>query len=366
MGVDDRNIRGCMTDRYEAVFRAAPDGILLVEADGTIAEANPEALRLFGYSSAELVGQSVDILVPEGVRGGHKRHRTEYLRNPHPRPMGIGLELQAVGKNGVRIPVEISLSPLSSGQGGRIIAIVRDLTERRRLKGFGAGALRAAEEERRRIARELHDDTAQSMASLLMRLRVLEKRLAGHPALEDIGRMRAWLHDTMEGVRRIARGLRPPELEDVGLAAALRRFVRERFDGTTVEFEFDGAEDHLAPEQQLVLYRIAQEALSNAVRHGGAGHVQLMIGRDSASRGVRMQIVDDGRGFEPEAAGEPGSGLGLVGMDERAQLAGGRLRVESRPGEGARISVVLPLVPMAEEGGAVRKAGAEEGVIDDG
>ena len=363
-----------MSDRYEAVFRAAPDGILLVEADGMIAEANPEALRLFGYTSAELVGQSVDILVPEGVRGGHERHRTEYVNNPHPRPMGIGLELQAVGKNGVRIPVEISLSPLSSAQAGRVIAIVRDLTERRRLKGFGVGALRAAEEERSRIARELHDDTAQSLASLLMWLRVLEKRLEGHPALKDLGRMRTWLHDTMEGVRRIARGLRPPELEDVGLAAALRRYVRERFDAITVEFEFDGAEDHLAPEQQLVLYRIAQEALSNAVRHGGAGHIRLMIGRDSRSRGVQLQIIDDGRGFAPESAGEPGSGLGLVGMDERAQLAGGRFRVESQPGEGTRIVVVLPLVQLTEEGGvapeasseAQAEAEAEEGVTDDG
>jgi len=355
-----------MTDRYEAVFRAAPDGILLVEADGTIAEANPEALRFFGYTSAELVGQSVDILVPEGVRGGHKRHRTEYVNNPHPRPMGIGLELQAVGKNGVRIPVEISLSPLSSAEGGRVIAIVRDLTERRRLKGFGAGALRAAEEERRRIARELHDDTAQSLASLLMRLRVLEKRLAGHPAVEDVGLMRTWLHDTMEGVRRIARGLRPPELEDVGLAAALRRFVRERFDSTSVEFEFDGVEEYLAPEQQLVLYRIAQEALSNAVRHGRAGHVRLSIARDGEGRGVRMQVIDDGRGFEPESAGEPGSGLGLVGMDERAQLAGGRFRIESGPGDGARVSVVLPLLSAAREGVAQGGAAARESEAEEG
>jgi len=355
-----------MTDRYEAVFRAAPDGILLVEADGTIAEVNPEALRLFGYTSAELVGQSVDILVPEGLRAGHERQRAEYVQRPHPRPMGTGLELQAVGKNGVRIPVEISLSPLSSGQGGRVIAIVRDLTERRRLKGFGVGALRAAEEERRRIARELHDDTAQSLAGLLMRLRVLERRLEGHPAVEDVGRMRTWLHDTMEGVRSIARGLRPPELEDVGLAAALRRFVRERFSGMAVEFEFDGAEDHLAPEQQLVLYRIAQEALSNAVRHGGAGHIRLMIGGDSGSGGVRMQIVDDGRGFEPESAGEPGAGLGLVGMDERAQLAGGRFRVESRPGDGTRISVILPLLQLTEEGTGAGDTGADEGVTDNG
>ncbi len=332
-----------MTSRYQAVFEAAPDGILLVDRDGTIAEANPEALRLFGYGADELVGQSVDVLVPEGVRPNHRRYREGYAANPHPRPMGIGMELQAVGRDGRKIPVEISLSPLPAGDDGeRIIAIVRDLTERRRLRGFGAGALRAAEEERRRIARELHDDTAQSLAGLLVRLRVLERRLEGHPAVDDVVQMRSWLHDAAEGVRRIAQGLRPPELEDVGPGPALRRFVRERFPSVDVELEFDGEEERLSAEQRLVLYRIAQEALSNAVRHGHASRIRLSVRGAEGRRGVLLVVEDDGRGFDLEGEREPGAGLGLVGMEERAQLAGGSFRLESSPGTGTRVEVTLP------------------------
>jgi len=336
--------------RYHAVFRAAPDGILLVRSDGTIAEANPEALRLFGYPAGELIDRPVEVLVPEEARSRHQADRAGYGRDPQPRPMGIGFELQAVRRDGSRIPVEISLSPLDSPDGDLVIAIVRDLTERRRLKGFGAGALRAAEDERRRIARELHDETAQSLAGLLMRLKVLERRLGDHAAVEDVGRMREWLHDTMEGVRRIARGLRPPELEDVGLVAGLRRFVRERFPSTTVEFDFDGSEELLSPEQSLVAYRIAQEALGNAVRHGGARRVELVVRRHESGKGVWMAVTDDGQGFDPAAVEDPGAGLGLIGMEERAQLAGGHFEITSEPGKGTRAEVFLPVRGVGDDG----------------
>jgi PAS domain S-box-containing protein len=334
---------------YREVFDAAPDGILLVDSEGVVRQANPQAARLFGYEPGELVGQAVEQLVPAALRGAHRRHREGYIANPHTRPMGIGMELAGVRKDGARIPVEISLSPLTSSNGDMAIAIVRDLTEHQRLKGFGVAALNAAEEERRRIARELHDETAQALAALLMNLTVLQRSMSDDKLAGEVAILRTRLIDATEGVRRIARGLRPPELEDVGLAAALRSFVRERFAPGAVEIDFDGSQSRLTVEQSLVAYRIAQEALSNAVRHAGAEHFRLTLRAGGGGGEVILEVEDDGSGFDLEHISEPGAGLGLIGMEERAQIAGGRLELDSEPGRGTRVRVRMPV-----KGGAAK------------
>lgn len=331
------------SEDYREVFDAAPDGILLVDSRGIVRQANPQAARLFGYQTDELIGESVELLVPAALRVAHRRHRESYVENPHTRPMGIGMELAGVRRDGARIPVEISLSPLTSSRGDMVIAMVRDLTEQRRLKGFGVAALNAAEEERRRIARELHDETAQALAALLMNLTVLQRSLNDEKLSEEVATLRTRLIDTTEGVRRIARGLRPPELEDVGLAPALRSFVRERFAPGMVDMDFDGSQARLTLEQSLVAYRIAQEALSNAMRHAGAKAVRLTMRESVDHHEVVLEIVDDGVGFELERITEPGAGLGLIGMEERAQIAGGRLELESEPGKGTCVRVRIPV-----------------------
>ena len=147
-------------ERYDAVFRASPDGIVVVDETGRIRDVNPMAEQLFGYSRAELVGEEIETLVPGRVRGVHTANRLRYMTSPTARPMGIGMELAALRRDGSEIPVEISLSPLDTAQGVLVIATVRDVTQRRQLRDFGAAALRASEAERKHIARELHDDTA--------------------------------------------------------------------------------------------------------------------------------------------------------------------------------------------------------------
>jgi signal transduction histidine kinase len=239
-----------------------------------------------------------------------------------------------------------------------VIAVVRDLTERKRLKGFGVAALNAAEEERRRIARELHDETAQALAAVLMNLTVLQKRLGEDPATNEVAVLRGRVTEIVEGVRRIARGLRPPELEDVGLAAALRSFVRERFEPGLVAIDLDGSETRLSPEQGLVVYRIAQEALANAVRHSKADRVRIAMHESSDRSEVVLEVEDDGVGFDLEKPVEPGAGLGLIGMEERAQIAGGRLEFETRPGAGTKVRVWIP-VPL--DGRAPTSGGNGEG-----
>jgi PAS domain S-box-containing protein len=335
------------SESYEAVFLASPDGILVIDSRGLIRAANPMAETLFGYSREELIGHGVDMLVPERVRSCHGGHREAYGADPRARPMGIGMELSARRSDGSEFPVEISLSPFATDGEMLVIAAVRDVTQRKRLRDFGAAALHAAEAERKRIARELHDDTAQRISALLLRLRLLEREAAGHGVGLELEGFRDELAACGEGVRRIARGLRPPELEDAGLIAALRAHARALRDGSglAVEVQADPVDELLDPHGRLALYRIVQEALANVVRHSGASSARVSVRREGDS--IRVEVSDDGRGFAEGAASEtPGGGLGLIGMQERAAGVGGRVKIESNGGKGTRVTVVLPIAPV--------------------
>lgn len=334
---------------YRAVFEAAPDGIILVDGRGRIRDANPKAEALFGYGRDELIGQPVEMLVPEAARGRHARDRSGFVDDPLARPMGIGLELRGRRRDGDTFPVEISLSPLRTSDGLLVISTIRDVTQRRRLRQFGFGALRAAEEERRRIARELHDDTAQRLAAILLRLRLLSAERTGPDRDRLLEEVRSELREAAEAVRRIARGLRPPALEDAGVAAAIRAHVRARLSdgGPEIDLDLAPVDDVLDEEAKLVLYRIVQEALSNVLRHARASKVDVRVQRSADQ--VVAEVRDDGRGFDPRVSPrEDGRGLGLMGMRERATLVGGRVSVESEPGAGTRIRLEVPL----RQGGA--------------
>lgn len=330
-------------DRYQSIFQAAPDGILLVDSDGVIREANPRAEELFGWSREELEGSPVERLVPPAVRDRHVSHRRAYVEDPHRRPMGIGMELRAIRKDGSEFPVEISLAGLDAkDEPYRVVVTVRDVTDRIRLRDFGAGALRAAEDERRRIARELHDDTAQHLATTLIHLRLAERGAdaATRAALETI---RDDLTRIAEGIRRIARGLRPPELEDAGLGPALRAHTRGIREGSGVEvaLELDPVTHLVDADAQLVLYRVVQEALGNSVRHADAKEISVAVQR--SGHHLVAEIRDDGRGFDVDAERRGGAGLGLMGMMERAASVSGHVTVESAPGQGTTVRLHLPI-----------------------
>lgn len=324
-----------------AIFEAAPDGIVVVDSQGVIRDVNPQAEEMFGYTREELVGSAVEVLVPEDSRGIHREERTDYVEDPEPRPMGVDLELRGLRKDGTEFPVEISLSPLHTDEGMYVISIVRDVSERRRLREFGSGSLRAAEEERKRIARELHDDAAQRLATLLVRTRIALKNEDGdyRQLLEE---MREEILEAAEGVRRIARGLRPPALQDVGVVAAIRSHLRQTAESTELELEFDAdpVDSLLDEDGKLVLYRVVQEAVNNVVRHAEASGVTVSIARSEG--GVRAVVEDDGKGFDSERAMQGGKGLGIMGMQERATSVGGRLSIDTRRGEGTRVVVELP------------------------
>lgn len=329
-------------ENHRALFENAPDGILVVDASGIIRDANPEALRLFEYSREELEGSPIEVLVPEDVRGRHEGHRDRYVNDPVRRPMGIGMELVARRKDGTTFPVEISLNRLPDGEENFTVATVRDVSTRKRLRDFGAGALRAAEEVRARIARDLHDDTAQQLSAHLIRLKLLEQAGTEEERKEHVRQLREGLQATAEGVRRIARGLRPPELEDAGLLPALQAHARglEQSHELRVTLDVGPVDRYLTPDGLLVLYRIVQEALTNVARHAGTAEARVTV--SASVEFVEAEIADAGKGFAPDRTYTEGRGLGLMGMQERAAMVGGHLRVQSQQGGGTRIVVRIP------------------------
>ncbi|HEX8360553.1 MAG TPA: sensor histidine kinase [Longimicrobium sp.] len=217
---------------------------------------------------------------------------------------------------------------------------------RERLREVAARALYAAEEERKRIARELHDETAQLLAVLLIRIRVV--RNASDPeALEVLlDEMRREIGAALEGVRRFARGLRPPALDELGLIPAIESHIRSVAEvaGFPVRLDAEGVDCALSPEAELAVYRIVQEALSNVVRHAGAASALVRIEREPEQ--LVVCVEDDGRGFDVARVRNAG-GLGLFGMSERAAYLGGRVDIRSTPGGGTRVRAEIPLSAAA-------------------
>jgi two-component system, NarL family, sensor histidine kinase DevS len=219
------------------------------------------------------------------------------------------------------------------------VATAVDLSER-----VARDALRrvvsAQELERRRLARELHDETGQALTSILLGLKNVEEARDGGDVRQAAEELRELVVGTLQDVRRLAVELRPKALDDFGLVPALERLVesfREQT-GMTVELEAQLGPDRLPGDVETVLYRIAQEALTNVVKHARASSVSIVLTRRDGS--VNAVIEDDGRGFEP---GDDIEGLGLLGMKERLELIDGRLTVESGTGSGTTIVAEVPV-----------------------
>jgi two-component system, NarL family, sensor histidine kinase UhpB len=207
--------------------------------------------------------------------------------------------------------------------------------ERRRA---GSAALQAQEEERTRVARDLHDEVNQSLTGLLLRLEAA--REAAPPELEaELAETKALANQAMQELLSLARQLRPTALDDLGLIAAIAGQVEQLGRGEIeAEVAADGNFSDLDDDTQLVVYRVAQEALSNATRHSGAAHVTVTLRRGDENE-VEVEVADDGGGF---AFDESEGGLGIAGMRERALLIGGELTIESRPGHGTTVHLVVP------------------------
>jgi len=210
------------------------------------------------------------------------------------------------------------------------------------LRDYIGAITSAQEEERLRLARELHDDTIQSVIALKQRVQLAQKSVKDQPSRKTLTELESLAEQTIENLRRMTRALRPIYLEDLGLVTALEMLAREtsQNSGIQIEFRKDGEEQRLAREVELALYRMAQEALSNVVRHSQATRADLRI--SYGIKGIELEINDNGIGFDmPKSPTDfAASGhFGLLGIRERAELIGARLEVESTVGRGSRLKV---------------------------
>ncbi|HEU5431638.1 MAG TPA: ATP-binding protein [Thermomicrobiales bacterium] len=216
------------------------------------------------------------------------------------------------------------------------------------LRSVASQVIAAQEEERKRVSRELHDDTAQVLFAQLLRVTALKG--SDHPEVQRLSeQLEQMTADALEGVRRLALELRPPALDDLGLPAALADLAQrfgEQLD-IPVELEARGLRGRLPEEVELVLYRVAQEALTNAAKHALASRIAIDLER--TARDVTLSVQDDGRGFDAGVTTRPGGrGLGLFGMAERVALVGGRFAIWTRLGAGTEIFAFIPLTTNEE------------------
>jgi PAS domain S-box-containing protein len=336
--------------RLAGILDIAEDAIIVIDHDRSIVLFNQGAVKLFGYDPLEVLGQSINRLLPERFRVDHSRHIENFALAPEPaRPMAQRREVFGLKKDGTEFPAEASISKLAIGDKTTFTVIVRDITDRlrneRQLHSLTGQLMIAQEEERRRIARELHDDINQRLALLAIDMENMEALPDGlaEQARQTVQSLAQRLATISDDVRRMAYKFHSSILDDLGLTAALTHLVNEWSASTGIKTVIVQEEitDPLPRAVASCLYRIAQESLANIMKHAKATRVEVELTCDGQE--ITLSIHDSGVGFDLEAVQAHHLGLGLVNMRERVRSVQGRLEIQSEPGRGTQISVQIPL-----------------------
>ena len=332
--------------RLSGLLDSAMDGIVTIDASQRILLYNRAAERIFGWPAVQVMGRPVDMLMPKRLRNAHRDHVGRFgATGVTSRRMG-GAVLLGLRASGEEFPIEASISQVDSPEGKLFTVILRDVTDRVRsqeeLAAFAAEASGVREQEKARIARELHDELAQSLTALKMDTSWvrdnLEDRAAVLPKLQE---MQGLLDHAVAATRRIAADLRPLVLDDLGLVPALEWLAAgfTQRHGIPCTLEVDPDLD-LGEPHATALFRIVQESLVNVAKHAHARHVRVQLAR--TEREVVLRVEDDGVGFRPADPRKPQS-LGLVGLRERARLLRGSVALASEPGRGTQVETRIPL-----------------------
>jgi PAS domain S-box-containing protein len=347
--------------RLRGIHDSAMDSIITVDDNQRVVLFNDAAEAMFGWRRDEAMGRALDDFIPERFRHLHAAH-VEHFGETRTAARRMGGSLRVVTglrRSGEEFPIDASISQIEESGRRLYTVILRDVTARlaseealRRsrddLQALGAAAHMTREQEKSRIARELHDELGQLLTMLQMDVAWCKQALArGNEALETrLDRMQALLKSTIGATRRIAADLRPLMLDDLGLVPSLEWLVENFSQRTGIACTLTARDQELAlPKAHAsAIFRIVQESLTNIAKHAEASHAEIVLERDDDALVVR--VTDDGVGFSPQAPRTPGS-LGLFGLRERASLMGGEASIISAPGEGTTIIVRLPVeAPM--------------------
>ena len=341
--------------RLRGILDSAMDAIITIDETQHIMLFNAAAEKVFGASRSEAVGAPLARFIPERFRAGHGDHvRSFGATGVSSRRMGASRIVAGLRANGEEFPIDASISQTVEGGQHFYTVILRDVTERvkaeeelrasrEEIRELALVANTLREQEKSRIARELHDELGQALTALKFDVGWLRERVGG--ASDELGAklatMQGVIDSTVAATRRISADLRPLMLDDLGLAAAAEWLAQTFTTRTGIACELDTRGDvDLADPHATAVFRVLQESLTNVSRHAGASKVEAMIER--AGDEVRLTVRDNGRGFATTAPRRPNA-FGLLGLRERATLLGGETTVSSTPGSGTTVEMRLPL-----------------------
>lgn len=341
-------------DRYHQTIDSLMDAIVAVDDEQKILLFNPAAEHMFGLASKEALGKPLSTLIPHRARLVHHDHVKKFAESEvDSRTMGPQLEIVGLRADGSEFPIESTISHTLINGKRQSTAVLRDVTERRRaenalremnqqLRRLSASLLNVREQERTRIARELHDDLGQQLTGLKLDLSWLSNRIKeGRPLTPDkIDDMRHLLDVAISSVRRISAELRPLILDDLGFEEALIWHATEFAKRSGFEVALQLPAIGLVQDDELAtaIYRIIQESMTNIARHANATRVDISLTSDEQH--LVLTVSDNGNGI---AAGHKSDGFGLVSMRERANAFGGNFQIISEPGRGLTIRVEFHL-----------------------
>ena len=359
----DRMVTAMREDaaRLNRIIQSVMDAIITVDDRQDIVIFNPAAEQMFGCAAANVLGTPLEQFIPSRFRDRHQSHISHFGETGvTTRRMGGQSEITGLRADGGEFPVEASISQAVVGGKSLFTVVLRDISVRKRaereldesrqqLRRLSAALQAVREEEKTRIARELHDELGQALTGLKMDLVQLADEL-GTDQLKAVDRaksMQSLLDSTVASVRRIATELRPLMLDDLGLVATIEWLAHDfsQRTGVAVELNLPAADFDVAPELATAVFRVLQESLTNVARHADASRVGVAL--SGSQVGIELRVQDNGKGIHPGAP--PGTKpLGLLGMRERAAMLGGTFVLDTEPGVGTSIVMTLPLQSKLE------------------